>query len=375
VEAAYHKAIELDPKHAASWSNLGALLAKTPERTAEAEAAYRKAIELGPKVALFWNNLGSVLAKTPELVAEGEAAYRKAIELDPNVAGYCNNLGILLAKTPERTADAEAAFRKAIELDPKDASYWGNLGVFLAGWARKPKEAEVAFRNAVQFGPDNSMNIRDFGMLLYCELGQPKEAAVHLGRAHQLDPGDPVSAAILAASLRDSATAHEPVPYSIDAVRGADFWNQLLDQCQNYAPFGKLLLGICDLVQEHDPANRFVPLYRAVAHAQLGDFPRASVALEDALTGDPIDLLQMGQRALETFFAAAVKAERVHDCIEAINKKEWKDAWRPIYEALRAVEEGSAQYLKRVAVEIRTPALTILRRIAPRLPDLPERTK
>jgi hypothetical protein len=98
------------------------------------------------------------------------------------------------------------------------------------------------------------------------------------------------------------------------------------------------------------------------------------VALEDALTGDPIDLLQMGQRALETFFAAAVKAERVRDCIEVINKKEWKDAWRPIYEALRAVEEGSAQYLKRVAVEIRTPALTILRRIAPRLRDLPERT-
>jgi hypothetical protein len=38
------------------------------------------------------------------------------------------------------------------------------------------------------------------------------------------------------------------------------------------------------------------------------------------------------------------------------------------------VEEGSAQCLKRVAVEIRFPALEILRRIAPQLPDLPERT-
>ena len=98
------------------------------------------------------------------------------------------------------------------------------------------------------------------------------------------------------------------------------------------------------------------------------------MALEDALTGDPIDLLSMGQRALETFFAAAVKSERVRDCLEVIDKKKWKDAWRPIYEALRAVEEGSAQYLKRIAVEIRVPALVILRRIAPRLPDLPERT-
>jgi hypothetical protein len=73
-------------------------------------------------------------------------------------------------------------------------------------------------------------------------------------------------------------------------------------------------------------------------------------------------------------FAAAVRNGRVRDCLELLDKKEWKDAWRPIYEALRAVEEGSAQYLKRVAVEIRTPALTILRRIAPKLPDLPERT-
>ena len=99
------------------------------------------------------------------------------------------------------------------------------------------------------------------------------------------------------------------------------------------------------------------------------------MALEDALTGDPIGLLSIGQRALETFFAAAAKAERVRDCLELLDKKDWKDAWRPIYEALRAVEEGSAQYLKRVAVEIRTPAETILRRIAPRLaPPHPNRS-
>jgi len=56
-----------------------------------------------------------------------------------------------------------------------------------------------------------------------------------------------------------------------------------------------------------------------------------------------------------------------------IDKKDWKDAWRPIYEALRAVEAGSAEYLKRIAVEIRVPALVILRRIAPQVRDLPDR--
>ena len=152
-----------------------------------------------------------------------------------------------------------------------------------------------------------SLVFYNLGVLLYCELAEPKEAAAYLGRAHQLDPGDPISAAILAASLRDSETAHEQLQISIDAARGADFWNELLDLCRNYAPFGKILLGICDLVQERDPSNRFAKLYRAVALAQLRDFPRASVALEDALTGDPIDLLSIGQRALETFLAAAVE--------------------------------------------------------------------
>jgi hypothetical protein len=109
----------------------------------------------------------------------------------------------------------------------------------------------------------------------------------------------------------------------------------------------------------------------------LGDFPRASVAFEDALTGDPIDLLAIGQRALETILAAAVRNGRVRDSRDAIDRRDWKDAWRPIYEALRAVEANSAEYLKRVAVEIRGPALDILRRIAPKLPklaNLPERT-
>jgi hypothetical protein len=111
-------------------------------------------------------------------------------------------------------------------------------------------------------------------------------------------------------------------------------------------------------------------MHRAVALAQLSDFPRASVALEDALVGDPLELLSWGRRALETFFTAAVKNGRARDCLEVIEKKEWIDAWRPIYEALKSVEAGSSDYLKRVAVEIREPAREILRRIAPELPGL-----
>ena len=65
--------------------------------------------------------------------------------------------------------------------------------------------------------------------------------------------------------------------------------------------------------------------------------------------------------------AAAVRHGRIGEAIEAIGKKGWKDAWRPIHEALRAAESGSPEYLKRVAVEIRDPASVILGRIAPNI--------
>lgn len=374
AESAFRKAIELDPKHAGPWNNLGLLLAQTPERAAEAEAAYRKAVELDPRPVAPWDNLGDLFAETAGRAAEAETAYRKAIELDPKHAALWRDLGGLLAQTPERTAEAETAYRKAIELDPRDAALWGELGFLLACKMGRPKEAEVAFRNSVRLAPNDSGRLRNLGVLLYCELAEPIEAVGYLGQAHRLDPADPISAAIFAASLRGSGTANpsEQVQIPGDAIREAGFWNELLQLCRNYAPFGKILLGICDLVQERDGSNRFAMLYRAVALAQLRDFPRASVALEDALTGDPIELLSIGQKALETFLAAAIKAGRTRDCLALIDKKGWKDAWRPIYEALRAVEAGSAEYLKRVAVEIRSPALIILRPIAPGLHDLPE---
>jgi len=188
----------------------------------------------------------------------------------------------------------------------------------------------------------------------------------YLERARQLDADDSVTTAIAMAGSRGlgEAVGYE---FPIESARKGAFWSEMLDACRYYTPFGKLLSGICDLVQNLDAENRFVKLYRAVAVGQLDDFPRASVAFEDALVGDPIELLAIGQSAVETVLSAAVRNGRVRDIIEVLDKKEWKDAWRPIYEALRAVESGSAEYLKRVAVEIRTPALDILRRIAPNL--------
>jgi tetratricopeptide (TPR) repeat protein len=375
AEAALRKAIKLDQKSFSSWHILGLLLGVMPDRSDDAQTALRKAIELEPKSAVSWYNLGNLLMRTPERANEAEAALRKAIELEPNSAGSWYNLGNLLIRTPERADEAESALGKAVEIDPT-YGLWGSPGFILAYGAGKPKETEIALRCLVELEPDNSQCLLlNLGVLLYGEKHDEKEAVQHIRRAHQLKSEDPVSAAILAACVRGSKEEDSLLPIFMDASREANFWDDLLNLCRNYPAFGKILVGICDIIQERDSSNGLARLHRAVALAQLGDFPRASVALEDALVGDPIDHLSTGRKALEVFFATTVRSGRVRDCIELLDKKEWKDAWRPFYEALKAVEEGSGEYLKRVAVEIREPAQQILRRIAPDLPGLPARTR
>ncbi len=65
AEAAYRKAIELNPSYATAYSNLGLLLHENLKRYDEAEAAYRKAIELNPSYATAYSNLG-IFAEKPE---------------------------------------------------------------------------------------------------------------------------------------------------------------------------------------------------------------------------------------------------------------------------------------------------------------------
>jgi tetratricopeptide (TPR) repeat protein len=268
---------------------------------------------------------------------------------------------------PGRAQDTAVEFGNALQLDPNNAALWAMFGFLLACRLGKHQDAEAAFRRAADLAPDEPSNLRNLGVLLYCHMLDTKEGLAYLSRASALAPSDAISDAIVTAVGESNDRGLSPL--FVGSSTQPDFWDALLELVSNYPPFGKILAKICDLLQNRDESKGMARLFRAVAFAQLGDFPRASVALEDALVGDPIDLLERGRKALEVFFAAAVRNERVRECIELLDKKGWKDAWRPIYEALKAVESGSAEYLKRIAVEIRDPAMVIIQRIAPELAE------
>ena len=367
AESTLRKALQLDPQYPYAWASLGTLLGEQEERRSEAEAAYRKALEIKPDYDFAWYGFGYLLGQMPDCLYESEDFLRGLIANQNEEVGPLLALAQLMSCIPHRKSEAEDAFRKAIQLDPENRELWGRFGVFLACIADKPKEAEHAFRKAIVNKKD-TISSRNLGVLLFCELNRPEEAISYLGDAHTHDPGDPISAAVLVAALHGSGKEHEYFRIALGSVDERSFWNEMLELCRNYAHFGKILQNVCDLCLQQDSGNLFARLYLAVAHAQIRDFPRALVMLEDAFTSDPIEFLSYAQDATMTILAAAVRCGRASDCLTLIEKRNWKDAWRPIYEALRAVEYNSAEYLKRIAVEIRLPAIKIARRIAPELP-------
>jgi tetratricopeptide (TPR) repeat protein len=117
AEAAYRKAIELNPDEATAYSNLGNLLSdENLKRYDEAEAAYRKAIELNPPLDFAHVNLGQLyfdLGKPQEAIN----ILTEAIKLSLESARCYRQRGIIY----QTIGDLETAlddYKKAIELQP-----------------------------------------------------------------------------------------------------------------------------------------------------------------------------------------------------------------------------------------------------------------
>lgn len=96
AEAAYKKAIEVDPKSAAAYDGLAALYNST-NRMADAAAASAKALELygtsGGGDATTAYNAGAIMMNSGK-IAEAKAQFQRAIQLDPKMAEAHFQLGM-----------------------------------------------------------------------------------------------------------------------------------------------------------------------------------------------------------------------------------------------------------------------------------------
>lgn len=118
AEAAFRRAIEVDPASAVALSKLGVALAHQ-RRLDEAERVFARAVDVNPRYAPAWSNLGNVYRETgrPE---EALTAYERAVAVDPDYWVAHQNLGGLY-KQLGRTSEAIASLRKATKLSARGA--------------------------------------------------------------------------------------------------------------------------------------------------------------------------------------------------------------------------------------------------------------
>ena len=250
AEAAYRRALEIEPGHAYALYLFG-LLQLSAGRLAAAIDLLRRSTEADPDSNDARFNLGNALYRNGDLAAaidmyrdvvarrpgsaEGfanlaralkdagrndaaVAAARQAIELQPTLAEGHTNLGAALLALGDE-AGALASFAAAAELQPKSAAARANL----ANALRRAGQANAAIaeaRQAVALQPTLAEAHATLGMALR-DSGDFSAAADALGRATALNPKDAATLVNLGNALMDDDRPEEAVAAYARATEAA----------------------------------------------------------------------------------------------------------------------------------------------------------
>jgi tetratricopeptide (TPR) repeat protein len=118
----------------------------------QAEGELRRAIELEPRYAESFIELGKVLARQGR-TQEAIEVYRHAAGMEPLNYRIHHSLGLLHRRLNDLRA-AEAALRRALEVQPRHTASATRLGEVLLEQDR-PEEAAEMFRYALTLRPDD----------------------------------------------------------------------------------------------------------------------------------------------------------------------------------------------------------------------------
>lgn len=118
----------------------------------QAEAAYRRAIELDPSLANAFTNLGNLLYRRGQ-IEEAERLYVRALQIDNEQPEAFYNLGFLLYDRGEVSA-AILNFRRALRSDPSFSDAHFNLAMALHD-AGQPEQALEHWRTYLELDPES----------------------------------------------------------------------------------------------------------------------------------------------------------------------------------------------------------------------------
>jgi tetratricopeptide (TPR) repeat protein len=172
AEAAYRRALAIEPDNAEALNNLGNVL-RTLKRPAEAAILLRKALAARPEHPAILSNLGLALGDLRQF-SEAAECHRRAVAIDPKLAPGHNNLGLAL-KELGLFAEAEQSYRRALALNPNFAEALNNLGNVLRAQGRL-EESIAAYGRAIATKPDYADAHNNLGNAL--RDGQHYEEAI-----------------------------------------------------------------------------------------------------------------------------------------------------------------------------------------------------
>ncbi|MCL1468735.1 tetratricopeptide repeat protein [Argonema galeatum] len=163
AQAAFGKAIDLDPNYAEAHANLGLTL-NQQGKLPEAIEQTRQALRIHPDLTEAQYNLGVALQAQGQL-KEAIAAYKEVIRINPNHAEANYNLGIAL-RNQGQTSEAIAAYREVIRIDPKSATAHISLGTNLTDEG-KLEEAIAELKKGLSLNPEDAEAYNNLGVALY----------------------------------------------------------------------------------------------------------------------------------------------------------------------------------------------------------------
>jgi TolB-like protein/Tfp pilus assembly protein PilF len=153
AEAAFKRALELNPNYATAYRRYGWLLGAALGRRDEALERFKKAAELDPRSPIVLAGVGFGYELVGRL-DESLAWYRKAIEVDPDFAVGYWWIGLHYLKDKGQLDEAVRWYRKCVSLDPGIPRFSASLGSLFLDLGDFER-AKYWIERSVELGPES----------------------------------------------------------------------------------------------------------------------------------------------------------------------------------------------------------------------------
>jgi tetratricopeptide (TPR) repeat protein len=189
AEAAYKRALELNPNHALSYHWYGWMLRNSLGRPEEALELHRRASELDPLSGVMALNVEGDLEALGRF-DEAEKWLDKVMELTPDYPDLYRTIGGLRSSVEGRLDEAVVAYTKALSLDPNNISSLITLGFAYLNLGDLSR-AEQWIRRSIDLGPESD-GANTAMLVLELYRGNEAGALEHARKAIAVNPNSDV---------------------------------------------------------------------------------------------------------------------------------------------------------------------------------------